>query len=201
VAVQRHERWATGDHAFHAHKSGLELFGSWTAGLMREVRSGDFSGSGKAEIALFYDYPSGEAGLWLFWVTDDQVFHSRKTGKEALGPWGVGRIIRSAVGDFSGSGKAELAVFYDYPSGDTGLWLFWATEDHAFHAQRTEQAVIGPCRGVRMSEIEVGRFSGSGKAAMAIFYDDDVHQTSLWVFGSPGQHAFQKQQVWQGRFA
>lgn len=71
-------------------------------------------GSGKTDIAVFYDQGDNQQSLWL--ISSEYNFQPRQVW-EATGwarPQGV------ITGDFSGSGKTDIAA---YPNSETGLWI------------------------------------------------------------------------------
>jgi Trypsin-like peptidase domain len=98
------------------------------------TRTTEFSGlisnlddTGKTDIAVLYDYPNSETGLWLF--TSDSNFQPNQVWSSGQGNWEWSRS-KVITGDFQGSGKTDIAVLYDYPNSETGLWLF--TSDSNF---------------------------------------------------------------------
>ena len=150
----------------------------WQAAKMYKVVVGDFSGSGKAEIAVFYSYPNNRTGLWLFsaanWKEPKRVWDDYQ--------WAAGGMYNVVVGDFSDSGKAEIAVFYWYDYGQTKLWLFsaanwaepqpmWDSGLHKWSAKDISKAVVGD-------------FSGLGKAEIAVFKNLDGEHVHLNLFSA-----------------
>ena len=188
---------ATGDASFQPQKVWDSGFGNWQAGRMSKVVVGDFSGTGKDEIAAFYDYGNNRTGLWLFSATDAQPFQPQRVWDSGFGNWQATRTSRVVVGDFSGTGKADIAAFYDYGNNQTGLWLFSATDAQPFQPQRVWDSGVGKWEAGRMFKVVVGDFSETGKAEIAIFYDYHKGQTGLWLFSGTGTQPFQPQQVWK----
>ena len=85
--------------------------------------TGDFQGSDKTDIAILYDYPNAETGLWLF--SADSNFQPKQVWTSGKGNWEWSRS-KVITGNFQSSNKTDIAVLYDYPNAETGLWLFSA---------------------------------------------------------------------------
>jgi hypothetical protein len=166
--------------------------GNWQATRMSKVAVGDFSGKGKTEIAVFYDYGNSRTGLWLF--SADYSFQPQRLWDSGDGKWTASGMSKVVVGDFSGTGKSDIGVFYDYHEGTTGLWLFSASSTPPFQSEQVWDSGVGKWTAGRMSKVVVGDFSGKGKAQIAAFYDYGDYRTGLWWFSA--DYAFQPQQLW-----
>ena len=172
--------------------------GKWEASRMSNVVVGDFTGSGRAEIAVFYDYGNNQTGLWLFtkqssgWpMQPNQVWDS------GLGKWGANRMVDVVVGDFSGTGKQEIGVFYNYLNNQTGLWVFSATSD--FQPRQVWDSGLGKWGANRMVDVVVGDFSGTGKQEIAVFFSYSFSTTGVWMFSAASRDSFQHLMVWKGQ--
>ena len=85
----------------------------------------DFTGDGKADIAVLYDYGSSHVRIWLMRA------NASGTGFNAPEMWydsGSGgwdwKRSRIVAGDFTGDGIADLAVAYDYGRTHMRIWTF-----------------------------------------------------------------------------
>lgn len=45
------------------------------------------------------------------------------------GVYALGSAVGRAEGDFNGDGKEDVALFYNYGAGNSGLWTFQAKQD------------------------------------------------------------------------
>ena len=167
----------------------------------REVVAGNFSGAGRKEIAVFSDDSNSTTSLWLFSPTGDGSFQPRKVWDSGVGNWEATRMSKVVVGDFSGDGKSEIAVFYDYGNLRTGLWLFSAAVAQPFQPQRVWDSGAGNWMALAMSETIVGDFSVSGKMEIATLYDYNFSTTGVWLFSAASSNSFQPRMVWKGRIA
>ena len=85
------------------------------------VVAGDFQGSGKTDIAVLYKYPNAQTGLFIF--SSESNFQPNQVWASGEGNWEWSNSMVVA-GDFQGDDKTEIAVLYNYPNSETGLWIF-----------------------------------------------------------------------------
>lgn len=104
----------------------------------------------------------------------------------------------TAMGDFNGDGKADLAVLYKSGQDSDGvnhtaLWTFTSTGSGFNNPVRNWESVdagTGSWNWDR-SKLTSGDFNGDGKADVAVLYnngakDDGYFHTALWTFTSNG---------------
>ncbi|ACU38389.1 peptidase S1 and S6 chymotrypsin/Hap [Actinosynnema mirum DSM 43827] len=155
--------------------------GTWEWPRMNPV-SGDFDGDGRDEIAVFYDYGSGNTAVWLF-VGLDRTASARMVWNSGLGTWEWNRI-KPVASDFDGDGRDEIAAFYDYSSGSTGLWIF----DEVANAVTTRnpwRTASGMWEWGRTYPVAAD-FDGDGRAEIAAFYDYGNTSLAVWLFDDVG---------------
>ena len=157
-----------------------------------KVIAGDFQGSRKTDIAVFYDYGKAQTGLWL--LSKGSNFQPTRPWVTSPGYWDCSKSVEVLAGDYSGSGKTDLAVFYDYGNSVTGLWLF--KSDSHFQPIRAWISFPGKWGWIQSNKAISGNFRGTGKADIAVFYDygNVLGQTGLWLFASDSN--FQPTMVW-----
>jgi hypothetical protein len=81
------------------------------------------------------------------------------------------KATRLVAGDFNGDGRADVAAEYDYGSGNTGLFVWWANPDGTFsNAQRVWFENVGGFA-AGATRLVAGDFNGDGRADMAAEYD------------------------------
>src|SRR5262249_30882838 len=84
---------------------------SWGAGT-KSMAAGDFNGDGKSDLALFYDYGGGHVAAFTLPATGTGGLSAPVLRWD--GPlWGTGTKF-AVAGDFTGDGKDDLALYYDY---------------------------------------------------------------------------------------
>jgi len=89
---------------------------------------------GKAEIAVFKNLDGEHVHLNLFSAAKSFDPHWR-WGNGAHSIWIEAQISQIMAGDFSGSGKIEIATLYDDNLSMTSLHLFWSAGPDRFQEQ------------------------------------------------------------------
>jgi len=97
--------------------------------------AGNFDGVGKDDVATFFQYPNAEARIHV-WLSSGSSF----TGYSPVGWWGYGisgyildqvdgRMVSADFGSMGGGadGKADIATFYDYGSGQARIHVWRST--------------------------------------------------------------------------
>ena len=118
---------------------------SWDVNAIRgRVTSGDYDGDGKDEIAAFYDYCNGDMKVFVFMkVPGNNSFVDSPWYSSTNYNWDPSRITgRVTSGDYNGDGKDEIAAFYNYGNGDTGIWVFSKGAGASFAEVRWERRII-----------------------------------------------------------
>lgn len=186
-------------NSFQPNKMWDSGFDKWSASAMAQIVVGDFSGGGKDEIAVFYDYGSNETGLWLFSIDKDSV-QANKLWDSGFGKWGANGMAKTVVGSFSNLGKDEIAIFYDYGNSQSGLWIFSVTGNGAFESTKVWESKMGEWEANAMTKVMAGNFSGTDKDEIAIFYEYPCNQTGLWIFSIASNNSIITKKVWESKF-
>lgn len=147
----------------------------------------DFMGSGKTEIAVFYNYGGSRTKLWLF--DSEHNFEPYCLWDSGPGNFSWSNIVKVIAGDFKGSGKTDIAVFYDQGDNQQSLWLI-SSEDN-FQPRQVWEATGW----ARPQGVITGDFSGSGKTDIAAFFNYGKDAMWLWKFSSDSN--FNATSVWQ----
>ncbi len=165
-----------GDIAQASGTLGLNLYASF-GGIMKTLFSsadlgqgsgalawltGDFTGSGEAEIAQLWDN-NGRLGLNIYvaFVTVGTLFSSADLGQ------GSGAVAWLA-GDFTGSGHAEIAQLWDN-NGNLALNIFGYTGDTVTTVANSADLGQGPGALAWLA----GDFYGFGSSGIAQLWDNN----------------------------
>ncbi|MEU2877536.1 FG-GAP-like repeat-containing protein [Streptomyces sp. NPDC007070] len=178
--------------------------GSWNWNRSK-VTSGDFNGDGRTDVGVLYNNGQQSDGtnrtsLWTFTSTGSGFGNPAKKWDNVDAGSGSWNWDRSKVtaGDFTGDGKADVAVLYDNGQQSDGnnrttLWTFTSTGS-GFNAplrkwDNTESDVTS--WNWDRSKLTVGDYTGDGKADIGVLYnngqtEDSRNKSALWTFVSTG---------------
>jgi hypothetical protein len=139
------------------------------------VLSGDFTGSGRTDVARL-----SQSGIWQIGVPQGPAFDMT-----AWGNWGACSNWRAfVVGDFAGDGRDDIAGL-----NNAGEWIVGMSQGQRFYTQ--DWGHFGPPG--NWSKILVGDFNGDGMADIAGF----THQGKWVVAVSTGSRfSAQTQALW-----
>ncbi|OLF13499.1 FG-GAP repeat domain-containing protein, partial [Actinophytocola xanthii] len=87
--------------------------GAWDQTRSKPV-AGDFTGDRRTDLAVFYDYGNARTALWTWTARTTGGFTAPTMAWDSgVGAWDQTRS-KPVAGDFTGDGRADLGVFYDY---------------------------------------------------------------------------------------
>ncbi|RLK58860.1 FG-GAP-like repeat-containing protein [Actinokineospora cianjurensis] len=192
----------TGDGASVPRRTWLSAAGGFAWGNSK-IATGDFTGDGKADVAALYDYGSSTSGLFIApgtAATGDSASVPYRTWLSGAGgfTWGNTKV---SAGDFTGDGKADVALFYDYGASTSGLWIAQGTGAAGDSASVPRRVWLSGPGGFTWSNAKVtaGDFTGDRKADVLALYDYGTATTGLWTFpgtAASGDSASAPYRVW-----
>jgi hypothetical protein len=142
---------------------------SWGSGAATRLVPGDFTGDGKTDLSLFYDYGGGHVAIYVLPGTAGGTFGTAVRAWDAPS-WGSGAATRLVPGDYTGDGKTDLSLFYDYGNGHVALFNLYATGTGAF--DQVVRAWDGPTWGSgAATRVVPGDYNGDGRDDISLFYD------------------------------
>jgi FG-GAP-like repeat/CHAP domain len=141
---------------------------------------GDFNGDGHTDIAVFYNYPDEQTGLWVFWGNGSGGFSGPTLAWESgTNAWDA-TAIKAVVADFNGDGRADIAVFYNYGNATTALFMFYSQGTTFSSPVEVWGSGTGNWDWNAMQAV-AGDFTGSGKADIAVMYTYPGNLTTIAV--------------------
>jgi len=149
--------------------------------------SGDFNGDGHSDVAILRDDGSCRVSLW-WWLADGNTYRPSPDPLWAAAPntWCFSSS-KPVAGDFTGDGKADIAVFYNYAGSLTRILVFATKPDGTGVNAPVEWWYSGP--GVwdwSHTKPVAADYDGDGRTDIAAFYDYNDCTSGLFVFASTG---------------
>ena len=140
----------------------------------------DFNGDGFDDVAAAYDQGSDRTTLPVW-----------NGGPNGLGvpevKWDSGNgqftawKARWLTGDFNGDGRSDAAAFYNYGSGNTSLFVSYATATGFGPLEQKWNSGPGNTP-AETSRVVAGDFNADGRADIAAFYDHGSAITRMYVW-------------------
>ncbi|MET7426533.1 VCBS repeat-containing protein [Dactylosporangium sp. NPDC005555] len=148
--------------------------------------NGDFNGDGRADIALFRDYGTCRTTL-SWWLSDGNGYSAAQLWDSGPNSWCSDRM-QPVVGDLTGDGKTDIAVFYRHDGYQEKVYVFEAKANGTgFNAPVSYwDSGVGNWDGNRVKGVTAGDFDKDGKAELLAYYDYGNCDTGLWRFRPPG---------------
>jgi hypothetical protein len=168
--------WTTGDWYIGRSTGDHLAVERWASGFgnrpdAEEVLIGDFTGDGKADIAIH----DTQSGAWFVGVSTGSSFAIQRWAS-GFGTQGSG-VEEVVVGDFTGDGRADIAIH----NTQTGDWHVGVSTGGQFRIERWASGFGN--RGTGLEEIFVGDFTGDGRADVVVH---DVQRGDWYVGRSTG---------------
>ena len=84
---------------------------------------GDFTGDGRADLGVLYNYGNNHIRIWILRSNGSGFGAPELWHDSGPGAW-VADKTRLVAGDFTGDGRDDLGVVYDYGASHTKVWVF-----------------------------------------------------------------------------
>lgn len=93
--------------------------------------AGDFNLDGRADVVEFYDYGGERTAIFMHYASGTGFPGGTQQWDSGAGnwAWSHGKYV---VGDFSGDGRPDIAVLYDYNNSQVSLLVFPANASGSF---------------------------------------------------------------------
>lgn len=162
---------------------------SISASAQSTTVQGDFNGDGHTDVAVFYDYPDDQTGIWVFWGNGTGGFSNPTLAWESgTNAWDA-TAIKPVVGDFNGDGKADIAAFYNYGNATTSLFVFYSQGTTFSNPVGVWGSGAGNWDWNAMRAV-AGDFNGDGVTDIAVMYAYPNDLTSIDMFLGNGSGGF-----------
>jgi N-acetylmuramoyl-L-alanine amidase len=145
--------------------------------------TGDFNGDGKGDAAALYNYGNGTTSLFMF-ISDGQTYTPKLAWQSSPGgfAWERSKLVS---GDFNHDGKDDIAIFYDYGNGTSGIWTF-TSYGETFSPSLTWLSKAG-CFSWTNSKLVAGDINKDGYSDLAVLYNYGSGTSGIWGFMSNGK--------------
>jgi hypothetical protein len=177
--------------AFTVHNWYLSGAGNWDWNASKPV-AGDFNGDGKADIGVLYNVGTLNTNLDVLTSTGSSFNAPQVWYASGAGNWDW-NASKPVAGDFTGDGKTDVGVLYNYGSSNTGFNVLISTGT-AFTVHNWYLSGVGNWDW-NASKPVAGDFNGDGKADFGVVYNVGTLNTNLDVLTSTGS-SFNAPQVW-----
>jgi surface antigen len=149
---------------------------------------GDFTDNGNASIAVFYYEGGNTTDLFVLPGNGSGTFGNPILAS-SQSAWGLSDTLTAGVGNFTGSGQQDIAVFYDEGNGSTDLFVFPGLGNGTFGSPIVG-ATLDAWSGLDTMPAGIGDFTGDGNLDVAAFYNEGGNVTDLFVLPGNGNGTF-----------
>lgn len=199
-------------HVFKANVSSFEYQGSqgwWSStgydvSKIKYALSGDFDSDGKDDIAAFYDYETGKTRVHVWLSRGDSFEYQWSSGWWNVQGYWLSSTADSIAEDFNGDGRADLAIFYDYGSGESRIHV-WLSNGTSFRYQGSSG--WWKVKGYHLKSIPFvlsgfyDTVNQTNREDIITIYDYPGSETRIHVFSSTGSRfSYQGSQGWWSSF-
>lgn len=167
---------------------------------MKFVNAGDYNGDGKADLAIYYQEGTPPDYRQKIYITTAYVtsvgsgFNDKVAWFDMPNAWFSFTYVKFAVsGDFDGDGKADVAMFYNYPgtTSDTPQKVFIYSSSGSTFLYKG--AWINTTKGTldfdKIKFVNAGDYNGDGKTDLAMAYQEGTppdYRQKIYVTASSG---------------
>ncbi|MEU1625335.1 FG-GAP-like repeat-containing protein [Streptomyces sp. NPDC020096] len=170
-------------------------FASWDApsgwnGSRVKLVTGDFTGDGRDDLAALYDYADGSVTLFTFPAAPTGGFNNPIQGWTSTN-WGSWDRIHLYAGHFTGDGRDDVAVWYDYADGHDGIHTFVSASkgDGTFNTPYQSWNIAAGNYYYPNMQLVPGDYNGDGRDDLGAMYFYDTGEVKMltWLTNPNGK--------------
>ncbi|MGW8766521.1 FG-GAP-like repeat-containing protein [Streptomyces sp. NPDC055815] len=159
----------------------------WTTGTA--VRN-DFDGSGRSDMADWYDYSDGHDALHLFAGSATGALGTPRTAFATTADNWEASLMKRASGDYNGDGTTDVGVLYGYTDGSVKFWTFLGRKDGTFAAPFSSWSAPAGTWSFSQVRLHSGDFDGDGRDDLVAWYDHFDGRDSMFTLLSDERGGF-----------
>ena len=150
----------------------------------------DFNKDGRADVAAFFDYGSGNSALFTWNGQADGKLSPPDKKWQATSGWEGVRLIPIGTGDFDGDTNQDIASFFNYGNGALGLFVWYGNGNGSFTSASSSWFAGSGWDGARIKPGGVGDFNQDGRADVTAFFNYGGSQTALFAWNGQTSRVF-----------
>ncbi|GLH99981.1 M23 family metallopeptidase [Phytohabitans aurantiacus] len=145
---------------------------------------GDFTGDGRGDVGMLYNYGNARSALFVAASTGTGFGWPQMWWDSGVGNFEAERT-KVVAGDFTGDGRADAGLLYNYGSGRSALFVAASTGSGFGWPQMWWDSGVGNFEWERV-KLTVGDYNNDGRADAGLLYNYGNARSALFVAASTG---------------